>query len=216
MRRSQLPGTLPAAFALRQCDKPFSECIMQAFCSSRSPPRRTPISCIVRSLRVLHQLPCKGPSAEEASGSPSAEEASGSKVSREARGNGKKEGSSTHHLAHPPCCMPSTQTYPLRAWDRSPPALGTVPRPWAQCHTYPWERSPPPLGTAPCLFTGFLAAGKKVKMLEQPTMSKAAIERMKEKSKKPASWFQKWPKGCPKCRNIPGCTPSCHKERGDA
>lgn len=91
----------------------------------------------------------------------------------------KANSPSTHHLAHPPCCMPSTQTYPLRAWDRSPPALGTVPRPWAQCHTYPWERSPPPLGTAPCLFTGFLAAGKKVKMLEQPTMSKAAIERMK-------------------------------------
>ena len=52
-------------------------------------------------------------------------------------------------------------------------------------------------------------------MREKPTMSEAAIEKMKKTSTKPASWLKNWPKGCPKCRNIPGCTLSCHKKRGE-
>ena len=33
------------------------------------------------------------------------------------------------------------------------------------------------------------------------------------KSKKPASWLKARPTGCPKCRNIPGCAPSCWRDR---
>ena len=31
---------------------------------------------------------------------------------------------------------------------------------------------------------------------------------------KPPSWFKARPNGCPKCRYIPGCTPSCWREHG--
>ena len=35
-----------------------------------------------------------------------------------------------------------------------------------------------------------------------------------KKQKKPARWLKMRPNGCSKCRETPGCTPSCWKGRG--
>ena len=43
----------------------------------------------------------------------------------------------------------------------------------------------------------------------------AAASKKPAAFKKPASWFKLRPDGCGKCRNVPGCTPSCWKYRGD-
>jgi len=55
-------------------------------------------------------------------------------------------------------------------------------------------------------------AMKKVK--KQMKKKVAMIAVTKRMKKKPASWLRLRPQGCPKCRDVPGCSPSCWEARG--
>ena len=53
---------------------------------------------------------------------------------------------------------------------------------------------------------------KKIKAKQKSTIKKKRAAH----KKKPSSWIKQRPQGCAKCRNVPGCTPSCWQGRGGA
>jgi len=54
----------------------------------------------------------------------------------------------------------------------------------------------------------------KLKAKKMKAIKAKAMKAMKAMvCKKPAMWLTRYPSGCAKCRNVPGCTPSCWKER---
>ena len=56
------------------------------------------------------------------------------------------------------------------------------------------------------------ATAKKVAAAAKKT---ATVQKaMKAMTKKPNAWLKKAPRGCSKCRHMPGCTLSCWNKRG--
>ena len=62
------------------------------------------------------------------------------------------------------------------------------------------------------------ATGKAMAKGGKALMPKATVLKRPgaatKRAEKPASWLKAYPHGCSKCRNVPGCTLSCWKERG--
>ena len=57
------------------------------------------------------------------------------------------------------------------------------------------------------------AKNAKQTMMKRPASAAQPTLPITKRNSKPASWMRRYPEGCSKCRNVPGCTPSCWKSR---
>ena len=56
---------------------------------------------------------------------------------------------------------------------------------------------------------------RKAMAMKKAAKKTASVQKaMKAMTKKPTAWLKKAPRGCSKCRHMPGCTLSCWTKRG--